>query len=627
MSMVQTGRLTFEVVVDVQTAQLDEAFTYAAGAVGLCIGARVRVPFRGRVVNGWVVASSSNKAVQGELKEIAEVLPDPPIDEKAIALAGWLRRRYACTYREALLAVTPRGEAEWLDRFRFASEPSAVDEQAHALYERFKQKAFSAVAARRVLNTRAKRMPLALIRRLLVRLTQSGLLERALEPPKPPERLASGSQLALVDGGKARGAAQTRLAAALAEAGGSLFFDVAKQLGVSAASVNRAAASGMLRVQHNVTRRPRVPGAAPGPTEPIILTPTAEQDAAIGLIDNTIRVGWSTTLLHGVTGSGKTLVYSRLVDRVRARGGQSIVLVPEIALTPQTAGRFVAAFGAKIAVLHSGLSTKARAAVWQAAEQGALDVIVGARSAVFAPLPQPRLVIIDEEHEPSYKQDVAPRYDVAAVAAERMRLTGGSVILGSATPSLESYWRARNGEIRYVRLTQRATMAPLPSVEVVNLADQPRAQRNQPLSPPLAAAVESTLARGEKALLFVNRRGYAGLLLCRSCGFAPRCKRCAVSLVIHSADHAMRCHICGDGFRIPEQCPKCSSTDLRPYGFGTQRVEEEARALFPAARVIRMDSDTTGAQGAHERLLHDFAGEGDILIGTQMIAKGLDYPT
>ncbi|HLW37994.1 MAG TPA: primosomal protein N', partial [Candidatus Eremiobacteraceae bacterium] len=277
--------------------------------------------------------------------------------------------------------------------------------------------------------------------------------------------------------------------------------------------------------------------------------------------------------------------------------------------------------------LHSGLSAKERAAVWSSAAQGALDVIVGARSAVFAPLPDVRLIVVDEEHEASYKQDVSPRYDAAAVAAERMRHAAGSVVLGSATPSLETYAKARNGEIMYVRLAQRATKAPLPQVEIINMAEQRGPHKRRPLSPALAAAIETTLARGEKALLFVNRRGYAGLLLCRSCGFAPRCKRCAVTLVIHSADQAMRCHICGDAFRIPTQCPKCASLDLRPFGFGTQRVEEEARALFPGARVVRMDSDTTGAQGSHERLLTEFGADGDILIGTQMIAKGLDYPT
>jgi primosomal protein N' (replication factor Y) len=246
---------------------------------------------------------------------------------------------------------------------------------------------------------------------------------------------------------------------------------------------------------------------------------------------------------------------------------------------------------------------------------------------VFAPLPDVKLVIVDEEHEPSYKQDVAPRYDAAAVAAQRMKAVGGSVLLGSATPSLESYYDALHGKMLHVRLTQRATNAPLPDVEIVDMRQKRSLHGKRGLGPALTSAIESRLAAGEKSLLFVNRRGYAGVLLCRACGFAPHCRRCAVSLVVHAADRSMRCHVCGDAFRISARCPKCGSGDLLPFGFGTQRVEEEVKELFPQAKVVRMDSDSTGAQGSHERLLRSFAEEGDILIGTQMIAKGLDYPT
>jgi primosomal protein N' (replication factor Y) len=254
-----------------------------------------------------------------------------------------------------------------------------------------------------------------------------------------------------------------------------------------------------------------------------------------------------------------------------------------------------------------------------------LDVVVGARSAVFAPLPDVRLIVVDEEHEPSYKQDVAPRYHAAAVARERMR-AAGAVVLGSATPSLESYAAALGGDILLVQLTQRATAAALPPVEIVDMTSQRGPRGRRAIGPMLASALETALARGEKSLLFVNRRGYAGLLLCRSCGFAPRCRRCAVSLVVHAADRSMRCHVCGAAYQIPPACPKCKSADLLPFGFGTQRLEEEVKELLPDARVVRMDADTTGLQGAHERILTQFAHEGDILIGTQMIAKGLDYP-
>ncbi|MDQ6825237.1 MAG: primosomal protein N' [Candidatus Eremiobacteraeota bacterium] len=621
----QTRTQMFDVVIDVQTRHIDEQFTYAAREPLPAIGSRVRVSFGARTVSGWIVRRAVGPQTAREVKFIEEVLDDAPLDHGTIALAAWLRRRYACTFREALLTVAPRGSPQTLERFYFAHEPPHVDEPAQALYRRFQGKSFSSLAAGRVLSSRARRTPMEVIRRTLLRLVHDGVLQRsAAEAPQPSERLSKDSLLMLVDAAQARDAASKRLVAALADAGGSQFYaELKRGKSATAVVVKRAAASGAIRVEHHAARAPRVPTSA----APVSFTPTGEQRDAIERIDMAMRAGGGSALLHGVTGSGKTFVYSRLVDRLRSRGGQAVVLVPEIALTPQTAGRFVAAFGAKVAVLHSGLSAKERSAVWQSAERGALDVIVGARSAIFAPLPDLRLVIVDEEHETSYKQDVAPRYDAATVAIERMRQVGGTVILGSATPSLETYSKARNGEMLYVRLAQRATKAPLPAVEIVNMAEQQSYQKRRPLSPVLAAAIETALARGEKVLLFVNRRGYAGLLLCRSCGFAPRCKRCAVTLVVHSAGQSMRCHICGDAFRIPVQCPKCSSQDLRPFGFGTQRVEEEARALFPSARVVRMDSDTTGGQGAHERLLDEFGAEGDILIGTQMIAKGLDYPT
>jgi primosomal protein N' (replication factor Y) len=238
-----------------------------------------------------------------------------------------------------------------------------------------------------------------------------------------------------------------------------------------------------------------------------------------------------------------------------------------------------------------------------------------------------RLIVVDEEQEPSYKQDVAPRYDAQAVARERMRSVGGTVVFGSATPSLEIYNEAREGLVLHVRLSERATTAPLPPVEIVDMTAEHGERARRPLGPTLVSAVDAALRRGEKALLFVNRRGYAGLLLCRACGFAPRCRRCAISLVMHSADASLRCHVCGAAYRIPVECPKCHAHELRPFGYGTQRVEEEVRSLFPTARVVRMDADTTGGRGSHGRLLHSFGDDGDVLIGTQMIAKGLDFPT
>jgi primosomal protein N' (replication factor Y) len=613
-----------DVVVDVATSQLDEPFTYSASETVPPLGARVRVPLGGRLVGGWVVGVQASDNGIAEVRPVEEICDDPAIPPDAIELARWLRRAYACTFREALSAVAPRGGAAG-DRFEFVREPGSENAVAAHIYRRYAAKQFTALAAARTLRRLKLALPLGELRRRLLHLVSEGALRR-IEPV--PRRSRSGSREDLIaileDAARAKGAAQRRLADALADAGGSLpLREARRRASVSAATLRSAIAAAMMRTE---SHPPRASDDSFAPSVSIF-TPTSEQRIAIEEIDAAMQRGHTVTLLQGITGSGKTFVYSRLVDRLRARGGRSIVLVPEISLTPQTAERFIAAFGARVGVLHSGLSAAQRATVWQDSASGRLDVVVGARSAVFAPLPQLKLVIVDEEHESSYKQDVAPRYDAAAVAQHRMKQSGGSVVLGSATPSLESYWDALQGRLVHVRLTQRATAAPLPEVDIVDMTRKPGLHPKRALGPALVADMESRLMRGEKVMLFVNRRGYAGLLLCRSCGFAPRCRRCAVSLVVHAADHSMRCHVCGDAFRISTKCAKCGSDDMRPFGFGTQRVEEEVRELFPQARIVRMDSDSTGAQGSHGRLLASFAEEGEILIGTQMIAKGLDFPT
>ena len=380
-------------------------------------------------------------------------------------------------------------------------------------------------------------------------------------------------QVMLADATLARGPGQKRLAAALLDGNGSLpEREARRRAAVSTDVLKRAERLGIVRLEPLKERPPTI--GTPAVTG---FASTTGQAGAIERIDAAARGGQTVALLHGVTGSGKTHIYAKLVDRVRARGGRSIVLVPEISLTPQTAARFSVAFGDRVGVLHSGLSTTERDRVWQAAAGGELDVIVGARSAVFAPLPSVKLIVVDEEQEPSYKQDVAPRYDAQAVARQRMASVGGTVVFGSATPSLEIYHEAVEGRILYVRLAERATNAPLPPVEIVDMTSERAERGRRPLGPTLVAAVDKALRSGEKALLFVNRRGYAGLLLCRACGFAPRCRRCAVSLVMHSADGSLRCHVCGSAYRIPTDCPKCHARDLRPFGYGTQRVEEEVR--------------------------------------------------
>ncbi len=613
-----------DIVVDVAASRLEGAFSYRVDGTDPPIGARVRVPFANRIVGGWVVSDAYDGPETQMLKAVAGVEEDAPrIDPRLIRLAEWMYRRYACTFREALGAVAGKSvDKTGRPRFRFSAQASSGDREAQTLRERFGEKPFTQLSARAALRASGVRVDLSSVGGLLERLIRSGDVERIAATPIGRTAATRSWAVRLVDAGKAKGPLQQRVAAALNAAPSAEMELVAlsKAASAPAAAIKRLCTRGALCALREVTRGPEDSEAAPG----YVATPA--QRAAIDAIVSAVDDG-SVVLLHGVTGSGKTFVYARAIDRVRAGGGRAIVLVPEIALTPQTAARFGALFGADVAVVHSGLSDGERARVWQDAARGSIGVVVGARSAVFAPLPDLRLIVIDEEHEPSYKQDVAPRYDTAAVARERMRALGGAVVLGSATPSLETYQEALSGGMRYVRLLERATRAPLPPVEIVDMTVDAGPHGRRPLGAALVGAMEHALGRGEKVLLFVNRRGYAALLLCRACGFAPRCRRCSVSLVVHTADGSMRCHVCGDAYRVAARCPKCGSDDLKPFGFGTQRVEEEVRALFPSARTVRMDSDTTGARGAHRALLETFGKGADVLIGTQMIAKGLDFPT
>jgi primosomal protein N' (replication factor Y) len=354
-----------------------------------------------------------------------------------------------------------------------------------------------------------------------------------------------------------------------------------------------------------------------------------EQAAAASVLDDLVR-GRSTdqVLLFGVTGSGKTEVYLRAMEEALAAGRQAIFLVPEISLTAQVSTLFRARFGEKVAILHSRLSDGERYDEWQRIRRGEADVVVGARSALFAPVPDPGVIVLDEEHDPSYKQDSSPRYVTHAVAGQRAAGSRCPIVLGSATPSIETFYRASRGELRRLDLPRRIHDRPLPEVRVIDLREEFRCRGASVFSLPLREGIRDRLARGEQVILFVNRRGFSAFILCRDCGFVPRCPRCNVSLTFH-ADRAGRlvCHHCGHERRAPQQCPRCAGTRIRHFGIGTQRVEEAVRQEFPEARLARLDRDTTGTKDAHERIVANFRGrEADILIGTQMVTKGFDFP-
>ncbi|HEY2554595.1 MAG TPA: primosomal protein N', partial [Candidatus Cybelea sp.] len=393
--------------------------------------------------------------------------------------------------------------------------------------------------------------------------------------------------------------------------------------GFSNAVVARAVGAGALR--ERLVRSDAIAAMRPAPD---LLAATPEQRESLAAIAAALERGdFETALLHGVTGSGKTFVYIQSIQRVVQMGGRAIVLVPEISLTPQAAARFRAAFGSRVAVVHSALSERERFDAWQACARGDVDVLVGARSAVFAPLRDVRLIVVDEAHDPSYKQENVPRYHAVAVARERMRLANGLLLLGSATPSLESFAAARSGRIALLTLPTRATALPLPEVHVVDLRAEFEAGNRAIFSSALVQALGERLERKEKSILFVNRRGSAGSLLCRACGATIHCPRCSIALSVHRNERLLRCHYCDFQMPIPSRCPSCAAEGLTDLGIGTERVAREVSRLFPRARVLRMDSDTTTRVGDHARILAAFETEGEVLVGTQMVAKGLDYPT
>ena len=332
-------------------------------------------------------------------------------------------------------------------------------------------------------------------------------------------------------------------------------------------------------------------------------------------------------LLHGVTGSGKTEVYLALLEQVLAKEGQALVLIPEIALTPQTVGRFAARFPGRVAVLHSALTEAERAAEWWRIRRGEADIVIGPRAAVFAPLPRLRLIVIDEEESSAFKQDRIPRYHAPTVARWLARRTRSVLLLGSATPSVVTYAGALSGRERLLELPHRAQGRPLPPVTIVDMRKELQAEQFGPLSRPLREAIGESLARREQSILFLNRRGLATFVLCRDCGQARECPHCSVALVYHAALNRLQCHYCGSTEPLPRRCPACGSRYIKSFGIGTERIEQEVRSLFPAARVLRLDRDVMKTPDAADLIFDQMmSGEADVLVGTQLVAKGLDLP-
>ena len=424
---------------------------------------------------------------------------------------------------------------------------------------------------------------------------------------------------------KTRFKARTRLLRALLDKKRLEYTLAVKELGATSAVVGKMKEQGILRIEYDEIFRNSIDGKDI-PREPALTLNREQEQAAEKILQEWEKPEPRPVLLQGVTGSGKTQVYMRLIEEILAKGQQAVVLIPEIALTYQTVRRFYARFGEKVSVINSRQSQGERYDQFKRARGGGVQVMVGPRSALFTPFPDLGLIIIDEEHEPSYKSESSPRYHARETAIARAGIEHARVVLGSATPSLEAYSRARSGEYGLVKLTARYGDRPMPQVSVVDLREELRGGNRSVLSRSLQEKMKERLERKEQIMLFLNRRGYAGFVSCRSCGFVVKCPHCDVSLSEHNNGRLL-CHYCGYETRKPQVCPQCGSPYIGGFKAGTQQIEKVVRDTFPGVRTLRMDFDTTRNKGSYEQILAAFAAhEADVLVGTQMIVKGHDFP-
>ena len=418
---------------------------------------------------------------------------------------------------------------------------------------------------------------------------------------------------------------QQKLLVEIARVGGGWMQQLVREFKTTPATLRGLAAKGALSIEPRMARRDPLAGRNVLPTKPLPLN-DLQSSALASILD--ASGDNAPVLLHGVTGSGKTEIYLQAIAQMLDEGKGAIVLVPEISLTPQTVRRFAGRFGERVAVLHSALSDGERYDEWHRIRTGAARVVVGPRSAVFAPVRNLGLIVVDEEHDPSYKQEETPRYHARDVAVVRARLERARVVLGSATPSLESWRNAQTGKYVLASVPSRVAGRALPAVHLVNMEDEMARIGHLPIFwMQLLDAIHSRLANGEQTILFLNRRGYSRVLECPACSWVAECPDCSVPYTYHRADNCLRCHVCGGWMHVPTSCPECHGTDFSYTGIGTQRAEAALLRCFPHAHVLRMDADSTSRKMSHDDILSAFrAGKADVLLGTQMIAKGLDFP-
>ena len=612
------------IIVDVPLMQTDQPYTYRIPEefLGMLeVGMRVHVPFGkgNRLIQGIVLgleSQSDEEEREQDLKDIAEVLDfSPVLTQEQLWLAEELRKSVFSYKISILKAMLPGFLNSSYDKILYPLA-GLSQEDRERLFGSEDSLAFSSLD----LAKQAEMM----------RLTRKGLLGleyQAVDQKKVKTQSWYEVNLARLEGVEISARAKKKLelrdyllshpeSASLA----SLLESYSRE------QVNFFVKEGAVTVVQKEVQRSAAYFEGIEASQSLELNP--EQRQARDAVVSAIGSHQPPFLLQGITGSGKTEVYLQIIQGALDMGKTAIVLVPEISLTPQMTERFIARFGEQVAILHSGLSNGEKYDEWRKVERGDAQVVVGARSAIFAPLKNLGVIIIDEEHEATYKQDSNPRYHARDVAILRAQYNQAALVLGSATPSLESRARAGKGVYQHLRLTQRANpLARIPEVQVIDFRDYIGQNETSNFTPPLLEAIQDRLAKKEQVVLMLNRRGYSSFVMCRECGTVDTCPNCDISLTLHMDTKTMNCHYCGFSKDIPQVCPNCKSHSIRYYGTGTQKAYDELTELFPQVRILRMDVDTTRKKGSHQALLEQFGkSEADILLGTQMIAKGLDFP-
>jgi len=632
-----------EVSVNAPAAQR-QTFSYSIPSeLSVDIGQAVYVPFGQKIVQGIVIELADVPAFE-PTRDISGVIdPQPFLSPKQIPLAKWLSDYYLSPLFDAVALMLPPGFERRvmtsISRTPQAADISTLNEPQQNLLNLLSQKPSLKLSEAETLLGKKRASP------AISQLVETGLVERtyALERVKvktqtvPYIRLIISREEALVIAtnlpGKSR-KQQSLLNLLISQSGPLPVSDAKLQSNCDSATVNTLVRKGLAAVENIEVRRAPLSRYQIQLSQPLNLTGAQEavfKPIQAALRRETIDDKPPVFLLHGVTASGKTEIYLQALAEAVKLGKKGIALVPEIALTPQTIERFSARFPGRVAVLHSQLSLGEQFDEWQRIKNGEVDVVVGPRSALFAPQPNTGLIILDEEHEWTYKQsEQSPRYHARDTAVKMAGLTGAVVVMGSATPSVETYYRAVRGDYQLLQLPERVVPvenAPLPEVEIADMREELKDGNRSIFSRPLTQALEKALANKEQVILFLNRRGAATTIQCRNCGLVIKCKRCDIPLTYHFDSDSLVCHRCNYKSKPPQTCPRCFSRRIRYLGIGTEKLMEDAQAMFPDARLLRWDSDVTQKKDSHQDILNKFRNhEADILIGTQMVTKGLDLP-